>query len=162
MRDSALRLAAVEGITYPMTPGDDETATIEFNVKLGTEFVRRCRRGIWLAFLALALLTVSFPTSAGLIIDRSPAVSSRPINAPAITRQDTPLNLTLDRRSMPGWSRAAERSGAVHASSGYGIVPTGVRVAASRPYPITPRFGHDAVDLPRLRHFDAQAPPLRP
>jgi hypothetical protein len=142
-----------------MTRSDSETATIEFDVKPVAELVRRCRRGTWLVFLALALLTVSFPSAAGLTVAGSPAVTSRPIDKLAILRQDTPSNPTLDSRSMPGWWRAAERSGAVQSPGGYGVVPAGVQIAASRPLPITPRSVHDVVDLPGLRHFDAQAPP---
>ena len=151
----------VEGITSPLARNDHETATIRFDVRPVAEFVRRCSRGVWLAFLALALLTVSFPAAAGLTIDRSPAVTSKLINALAIIRQDIPSNLILDSRSKPGWSRAADRSGNAQSPSGYGIVPAATRMATSRPYPGIPRSVHDVVDRPRFRHFDAQAPPLR-
>jgi len=144
-----------------MTRSDSGTATNDFDVNLVAEFGRRCRRGIWLAFLALALLTVSFPSAAGLTIDRSPAITSELVNALAIVRQDVPSNLILDSRSKPGWSRTAERSGAVQSSGGYGIASDAVLVATSRPYPSIRHSVHDVVEVSRSHHFDAQAPPSR-
>jgi hypothetical protein len=152
-------LAAVEGITDLMMRSESRTDAIEFEGKLVTGFVRRFSRGIWLAFLALALLAVSIPSAAGVTTDRSPAVTSKLINTLAI-RQDIPSSLILDSRSKPRWSRAAERSGAIQSSGGYGIVPAAVRMAVSRPYPSISRSVHDVADPPRFHHFDAQAPPL--
>ncbi len=110
-------------------------------------------------FLALILLTVSVATTTELTFDRSPTVTSKRGDNLAIPRQDVPLNLLSDYGSKTGWSRATERNGPAQPSGDYGIVPAAVRIAAARPYTGAPRTVHVAVDAPRFRPFDAQAPP---
>lgn len=143
-----------------MACNDHETAAVRYDVRAVVYFVRRCGRGAWLAFLALALLTVSFTATTALPLDGRPAATSKLINILAI-RQDGPPNQLLDSRFKPGWSRVAERSGAAQSSAGNGIVPTAVRVATPRPYPSTIRSDYEATDLARFHPFDARAPPQR-
>ena len=137
----------------------DETAITRFNLKRLAEFVGSCGRGFWLAFLALALLTVSVPTTTGLTLDRSPTVTSKRGDSLAIPRQDVPLNLLSDYGSKAGWSRTTERNGPAQPSGDYGTVPAAVRIAAARPYPGVSYTPHVTVEAPRFRPFDAQAPP---
>lgn len=145
-----------------MTRGDSRIATTRFDRERFAAFARRFGRGCWLAFLALALLTASFPATVGLTIDRSPAVTSKLISALAISRQDIPSSVILDSRSKLGWSRTSERSGAVQSTGGNGIVPVTVRMADARPYTVIAKLAQGAVKPAPFRHFDAQAPPLLP
>lgn len=138
----------------------DEADIIGTDVKRVAEFFGRCGRGFWLAFLALALLTVSVPTTTDLTLDRSPTVTSKRGDSLAIPRQDLPLKLSSDYGSKAGWSRATERNGPAQPSGDHGIAPDAVRIAAARRYPGASHIVHVAFHAHRFRPFDAQAPPV--
>lgn len=124
------------------------------------ELARRYGHGFWLALLAVALLTVSFPTTAPTI-DRSPAATSKLVSALAISRQDIPSSVILESRSKLGWSRTTERGRAVHSIDGNGILPVSVWMADARPHTSNAELAPDAVKPAPFRYFDAQAPPSR-